>query len=104
MISVKAYDKHENPERDDASTNWGWTNGIPVKVVGIYSVQSRSNKKSYCYKLLRIDKRLIESTVYIIIEKEDIQHPAYMIENNSKNISLMVYQENNEVSADYIDV
>jgi len=85
-------------------SNWDWTMGIPIKTVGIISVQARSTTNAYQYKLIRIEKRLIESTIYIIIDKEDLKHPTYMIENNSKNISIMMYQKGCNNSVDYIDV
>lgn len=81
MISLKSYDFQENSEAEDNSTKWDWTRGIPVKLVGIISVQARSNRDSLRYKLLRVEKRLIESTIYITIDKEDMEHPTYMIEN-----------------------
>ena len=104
LISVKTFEKNENPEIEGDSTHWDWTKGIPVRTVGIISVQTRSNKEAYSYKLLRIEKRLIESTIYIIIDKESMEHPTYMIENYSNNVSLMIYQEDNETTVDYIDV
>ena len=55
--------------------------GIPIKNVGVASVQARSNKHSHCFKLIRVEKRLIENTIFVIIEKENLNQPTYLIEN-----------------------
>ena len=89
MISIKAIENREDPNHNDDDTKWDWTKGIPVKNVGILAVQTRCNRDNYRYKILKIDRRLVESTIYIIIENEDMEHPTYIIENCSKNISLM---------------
>jgi hypothetical protein len=81
LISIKSYDYSENIEMEDSKTKWNWTLGIPVKNVGIVCAQARSNSNHYRYRLLRIEKRLIESTIYVIIDKESMQHPTFMIEN-----------------------
>lgn len=93
LLSVKTFDKDENADIHNEHSNWSWTQGIPIKMVGIVSVISRSSLHPHLFKLIRIEKRLIESTVYIIIDKEDIKHPTYMIENCSKGVSMMMYQK-----------
>ena len=104
LLSLKTFEPGEPADMNIESSKWNWTKGIPIKNVGRISVQARSNVNAYQYKLIKIDKRLIESTIYIIIEKEDIRHPTHMIENNSKNISLMIYQKGHESIIDCLDV
>lgn len=89
MIAIKSLEKREKADLYDNDTKWDWTKGIPVNNVGILSIQTRCNRDDYRYKILRVERRLIESTMYIIITSEDKEHPTYIIENCSRNVSLM---------------
>ena len=97
------------------NTKWNWTQGllilllilyigIPIKNVGVASVQAWSNKHSHCFKLIQVEKRLIENTIFVIIKKENLNQSTYLIENWSKYVSLMVFQQEASNTVDYIDV
>ena len=77
---------------------------IPIKNVGVASVQAKSNKHSHCFKLIRVEKRFIENTIFVIVEKENLNQPTYLIENWSKYVSLIVFQQWASNTVYYIDV
>ncbi len=52
-------------------------------------------------RYLRIDRRLIDQTIYIVIDRESELHPVFRFENHCTNISVM-YKQSGDVSCDHL--
>ncbi|CAG9335335.1 VPS13_2 [Blepharisma stoltei] len=84
--------------------HWGWSGAFSISSVGTFTVQCRNLKDPGVFVLIKVEIKLQTSTAYIVFEEENERFCSYRIENFSKNISMMVYQQGCKDEMRYIDV
>eukprot|EP00347_Sterkiella_histriomuscorum_P000566 403375355 len=104
--------------RNKQELEYQWSSGFDISQLGQISIQMRevvkekNNTKDYRkfkaqrqkIKYLKIDRRLHNNTIFIIVEEEDITQPTYKIENFSKILALRYHQVDQTEFADLLNV
>ena len=82
---------------------WNYSSGVSLINNNLMTIQinSLNNKQR---KFINMEKKLEGSSTFVIIKDTNYENCQFIIENSSKNISMRVYQENNECYSDYIDI
>jgi hypothetical protein len=78
-------------------TRWLWSAPIDVNEQGIMAIAVKQDKPRFNYrqasKILRVQRKLIDGTTYIIIEEEDDTYPIFRIENLTDDIAVWYVQK-----------
>ena len=98
--------------------DYDWSCGFDISELGSLSLQNREIKANKStskefkkfksakqrIKYLKVDRRLHNNTIFIIVEEEDIKQPTYKIENFSKVFALRYHQVDEQEYADLLNV
>jgi hypothetical protein len=74
---------------------WQYSPPFPIHEVGVLTTYNRTfNSDSQHEFLIRVNLRLHQGQIFVVFQEEDLEHPLYSIQNQSKFVSLTYEQEN----------
>ena len=123
FICIKSVSESLSPYKRE-QVEFDWSCGFPISELGTLSVQNRlidnettrgSQIKQSMYKLFkrhkstdtlffRVDRRLHNNTIFIIVEEENRKYPMYRIENFSRRFAIRFQQVNENQYAELCNV
>lgn len=76
---------------------WKWSKSFDISEVGILSLQLRkvgsSTKVRNTIKIVKIIKKKIKDTMFVVFSDEDLQAPYYKVINDTSNMAVRFVQE-----------
>lgn len=100
----------ENPAEEELKqedTNWqqdwAFSNPFLLQELGIISVTNRHTIHRNAVRFLRIERRMIDETIYIMIDRESEEHPVFRFENHCMGMSIL-YKQKGAESCDHLGV
>ena len=71
---------------------WNWSAPIEINQQGVISICIKQDTNRFnnrdAIKNLKVQRKLIDGTIYVIIEEEDETYPLYRIENVTDDIAV----------------
>jgi len=77
---------------EEEKSGWNWSGSFPVNKFGSFTFKLRHAESSRVF-LAKIDIRMDKKTTFISISPENTEFPVYRIENNTKNVLLLLRQK-----------
>lgn len=82
---------------------WTWSGTFSISGIGACTLQCQ-NALNSTYFLIRMDIRQQDGVGLVTFQEESVSHPAYILENYSKELSVGFYQENYPEFIRYADI
>ncbi len=91
----------EGGDRDDWQQEWAFSNPFLLQEIGIISITNRHTLHRNAVRFLRIERRMIDETIYVMIDRESQEHPVFRFENHCTGMSIL-YKQRGSDSCDHL--
>ena len=94
----------QGKDKNMSGSKWNWSGEISLIDSGLLTIQLNGIKHDSEKKYINLEKKIVENVTFVIITEAKYETSQFVIENNSNNLSIKIWQKNYESSPDYIDV
>ena len=86
-----------------SGSKWNWSGPISLIDTGLLTIQLNGLNK-VDKKYINLEKKIVENVTFVIITEATYETSQFVIENNSNNLSIKMWQKKHENSPVFVDV
>jgi hypothetical protein len=102
LVCLRPIEEDENLHYHSGS-KWNWS--LPISLInsGLMTIQI-SGIRSFEKKYINMEKKIEDNTTFVILNEADYTNAQFIVENYSSYISMKIYQQNYELSPEYLNI